>query len=666
MVDFGTNDTEDEKWVLCADAKDLSDYTAPSLCNGMLGVTFSDKPMQCKLVLVNSTLDNIGNDTDDENLDRLPANVRGIIPAPNHCSIDLQMNDLDESVEPVVSNWRQHLNMRKAVLATNFIFDSRLEVSHQARVLRHLPFNTLMTIQIRALKPAKFTILMPISLHEKLHEIEQYTNKHEWPHTKASLHSIVAKSEAGNVHMCASNTYKIEDGLGHVISEDFSLQNRTIKIDIGLEQGETIAISFFGALTSNFYFEDTKSQSERLALYALLEGADTLIEKHENAWNRLWQGDVEVSGDHEAQRTIRFSLFNIYSAIRSEFPNSIAPMGLTATNYFGHIFWDCETWILPVLTVLQPRLAKAALEFRFNTLEAAKRNAASNGYSGAMYPWEADEQGQEATPVWALTGPFEHHVSAAIGLAFWDYYRVTQDLEWLKTRGVPVLTAVADFWVSRVSLNAEGHYEILNVVGADEYAENVDNNAFTNGAAISVLRAASDASLLVSEKPDPKWRHVADKIVIETLPCGATSNHSSYRGQTIKQADVNLLSFPLQLIKDPIQIQQDLDYYAERTDPNGPAMSHSIYSIISARLGNKQAASKYFAASYLPIQRPPFGVLSEAKNITNPYFVTAAGGLLQSVIFGFGGIHITELGIMARRQCIPSTWSSLKISICNE
>ena len=34
-----------------------------------------------------------------------------------------------------------------------------------------------------------------------------------------------------------------------------------------------------------------------------------------------------------------------------------------------------------------PDLARVMVDYRSDTLEAAKRNAASNGYKGALYPW---------------------------------------------------------------------------------------------------------------------------------------------------------------------------------------------------------------------------------------------------------------------------------------
>ena len=44
--------------------------------------------------------------------------------------------------------------------------------------------------------------------------------------------------------------------------------------------------------------------------------------------------------------------------------------------------------------------------------------------------------------------------------------------------------------MSRVEKNGPGKYDIKNVVAADEWAENVDNNAFTNAAAKANLQYA--------------------------------------------------------------------------------------------------------------------------------------------------------------------------------
>ncbi len=60
---------------------------------------------------------------------------------------------------------------------------------------------------------------------------------------------------------------------------------------------------------------------------------------------------------------------------------------------------------------------------------------------------------------------------------------MTQDKQWLESKGFKILSSVAEFWESRVELGEDGFYHIKNVVAADEWAENVDDNAFTNAVA---------------------------------------------------------------------------------------------------------------------------------------------------------------------------------------
>lgn len=110
-------------------------------------------------------------------------------------------------------------------------------------------------------------------------------------------------------------------------------------------------------------------------------------------------------------------------------------MGPSGLGYNGHVFRDAELWMFPPLLALQPAMARSMLDYRFKRLAQARQNAFSHGYRGAMFPWESASEGQETTPVWALTGPFQQHITADIGWAFWKYYQVTGDLAWLRKRG---------------------------------------------------------------------------------------------------------------------------------------------------------------------------------------------------------------------------------------
>jgi trehalose/maltose hydrolase-like predicted phosphorylase len=137
-------------------------------------------------------------------------------------------------------------------------------------------------------------------------------------------------------------------------------------------------------------------------------------------------------------------IYHLYSFTREGTALPPSPMGLSGLGYNGHVFWDTELWMYPAVLLLHPEIAKSMVEYRFQRLEAAKRNAFSKGYKGAMYPGKCGNSVEE-TPVWALSGPFEHHITACVAIAAWNYYCVTQDKIWLREKGWPILSATATF-----------------------------------------------------------------------------------------------------------------------------------------------------------------------------------------------------------------------------
>jgi trehalose/maltose hydrolase-like predicted phosphorylase len=201
------------------------------------------------------------------------------------------------------------------------------------------------------------------------------------------------------------------------------------------------------------------------------------------------------------------------------------------------------------------------------------------------------------------------------------------------------------------------------VVAADEWAENVNNNAFTNAAAKSCLQNATEAAKILGIAPDADWMNVANNIPILKMEDGVTREHEAYKGEGIKQADVNLLSYPLKQITDPLQIKKDLAFYETRIPNEGtPAMTQAIFTLLYARLGDSDKAFHWFKDAYTPNLNPPFRVIAETKNGTNPYFATGAGGVIQSVLMGFGGLDITANGIVQIKPVLPKQWKSLTIT----
>ena len=79
-------------------------------------------------------------------------------------------------------------------------------------------------------------------------------------------------------------------------------------------------------------------------------------------------------------------------------------------------------------------------------------------------------------------------------------------------------------------------------------------------------------------------------------------------------------------------------------------------------LGNAEKAYHWFKEAYVPNLNPPFRVIAETKGGTNPYFATGAGGIIQSLLMGFGGLDITPNGIVQLKSSLPKQWKSLTIT----
>jgi len=642
-----------DPWKVKADKIDPSNYYGVTVANGMIGIVSSPEPFKVKDVVLAGAYDLYGR-----------GRVSNFLRSFNLLNMYLEVDGkrLDSRS---VSNFQQELDMKHANFTSRFDYGDKASVSYTYYSLRHLPFTVLMDISITAKKDIDIMGASVMEAPDALKDVQNYYNEIDRPHVVISLLTSSAKSPTGKLLMCASNTFLFSEPHGQeprVIHEMWDNNMHLMKFSKKIKAGETYHFSIAGSSITSAHHDDPLNEAERLTIYAKLEGRDRLVNFHNKAWDDLWQSDVVIEGDDQSQQDIHSMLYHLYSFTREGTALSPSPMGLSGLGYNGHVFWDTELWMFPSLLVLHPEIAKSMVEYRYQRLEAAKRNAFANGFKGAMFPWESAETGVEETPVWALSGPFEHHITACVSIAAWNYYCVTQDKNWLRERGWPILSATADFWASRVERNGPGKYEIKNVVAADEWAENVDNNAFTNAAARSNLQNATEAAKILGVAPDPDWMTVANNIPILKLENGVTSEHASYHGEKIKQADVNLLAYPLKQITDVNQVRKDLEYYETRIPDEGtPAMTQAIFTLLYSRLGDKEKAWHWFKDAYVPNLNPPFRVLAETKGGTNPYFSTGAGGILQSVLMGFGGLDITPKGIVQVKSVLPPQWKSLTI-----
>lgn len=634
-----------------------TNYTGIAVANGRIGILPSEKLLKTEQVILNNVYDK-----------ESPLGVSRILKGMNFGNLEIEI-DGEKLNSENIKNWSQTINMKEAYFKTSFNFKNKAQITYKIYALRNVPYSGYIDFEISASRAISIKVTGIIETPEEYKEpLSTYRVLRDVEVTMPILQTV-AKSRMQRHTVGTSATFiwhNIDNGNEHerpeLVHNKVSDYNNQLSFLTEIKANEQLDFAWTAAQCTTQDFNDPQNESERFVIFNLLTPKEDLLAQHKKLWETLWKGDIIIEGDLQSQQDVRLALYHLYAFSRAESNLSIAPMGLSSQNYNGHIFWDTELWMFPPLLLLNQDIAKSLVNYRSDRLNKAKQKAINFGYKGAMFPWESDDTGEEATPAWALTGTFEHHITADVAIAFWNYYRVTKNKIWLKERGYPMLKEVADYWVSRSVKNNDGSYSIKNVVGANEFAPNVDDNAFTNGSAITALNYAILAANELDLSADELWNEVASNIKIHRFPDGTTMEHSTYDGDRIKQADVNLLTYPLNIISDKNTILKDLKYYEPKLAEEGPAMGKSVFAVIYARLGDANNAYRLFKESYEPNKRPPFGALSETATANLPYFATGAGGMLQVVLFGFGGLHLTENGIEQRNAILPKQWKSITIT----
>ncbi|HMF68000.1 MAG TPA: glycosyl hydrolase family 65 protein, partial [Phyllobacterium sp.] len=394
---------------------------------------------------------------------------------------------------------------------------------------------------------------------------------------------------------------------------------------------------------------------------AKLKGFDALLAEHKDAWEALWNKSSITVENPRLQQIINSAQFELLSSTYEGSRASIPVSGLVGTGYGGMIFWDAETWMYPYLLLTHPELAKSIVDYRFDTLPAARQNLNSSDfvndegtkpYKGAYFPWVSGVGVMENG-----IGERERrqlHLQGDIALAQYQYYAATGDTNFLRDQVWPIVSDIADFYTTRGNYNADGLFTLTNVTGPDEYASNVTTEAYNNAVAIEAFNIAIKTAKLLDLPAPETWTNARDEMVRPLLD-PSRQTHLQYEGfnlanpnNKIKQADVVLLSYPLEYPMTKEQATNNLEYYSSAADRDGPAMTDAVHAVIAAQLGSCDFGT-FMKKSYDAALGPyvhfnetravgPSGEQTAPANI----FVTAAGGFLQGVGMGMTGYRFHD------------------------
>jgi trehalose/maltose hydrolase-like predicted phosphorylase len=586
----------------------------------------------------------------------LPAYVAGLyvnealIPLPSPTAISVHSDGAAFGSRPQdFSDYSQRLSLREGRLTTRATWRSggaAAEVSVECLAHRSRPHLVLTRARVRNSGAAPLTVEIPEAGFDE-------------PLARAG--GEPAAMGGTRIEVGAAGTTRVAIAT-RLLSPPASAGGAGLapgRLGCAVARGQEVEVVRLSAVFTSADGADPAAMAARAVQAAAEMGLEALEREHAAAWATLWQGDIEIAGDAEAQAVVRACRFYLLESARPEIEHGVPPMGLSSNAFSGHVFWDMDSWMLPAVLPQSPALAGAMLAYRRRTLSGAIRNARDEGHTGAAFAWESAATGRERGPE-----PYRHgrHVDGDVAIAMRQYWRATRDRTWLRNVAWPVLSATADFWVSKAERGSDGRFHIRRVTTPDESAGLVDDSAWTMHVARANLEFAAQAASLLGETPRPAWLKLAPALQpAKDAASGLPLEHAGYRGETAKQADTLLLIHPGGLQAPPEQVARLYDYYAPRVIRNGPAMTDAIHAIVAARLGRGQEALARFRASYQPFLRPPFSMFSEKRTRDNLYFLTGAGGVLQAVIYGFAGLQLGDRPEPTASPCLPPGWQSITL-----
>src|SRR6476469_6203027 len=170
-----------------------------------------------------------------------------------------------------------------------------------------------MDIEITAKADINITGASVMEAPDALRDVQNYYNEIDRPHVVISLLTSSAKSTTGKLLMCASNTFLFNEPHGsepRVIHEMWDNNMHLMKFSKTIKAGETYHFSITRSSITSAQHDDPLNEAERLTIFAKLEGRDRLINFHNKAWDSLWQSDIVIEGDPQAQQDVSSLFFH--------------------------------------------------------------------------------------------------------------------------------------------------------------------------------------------------------------------------------------------------------------------------------------------------------------------------------------------------------------------
>ncbi len=457
------------------------------------------------------------------------------------------------------------------------------------------------------------------------------------------------------------------------------LENRTLatRYSFKAAAGRTYHLRQIASLIPSVTHAQPDFQAIRMVALARKRGFNAIRAANQDVWRDLWKGRIKILGaDRRWQALSDAAVFYLFSSTHVASPASTSIFGLATWHdyhyYFGHVMWDIETFVVPALSLLQPHVAESILDYRIRHMAGAASNARLRGRRGLQFPWEsAPSSGQESAPMPGSASWHEDHVSLDVARAFAFHSDVTGDVEYLREKAWPILSGVANWIISRVQKTDRG-YEIKAAMGIAEREVEADNAAFTNMAAVVVLRDAINAARQLGRVANPDWVQVAANMALPRNGRVIIS-HDGFKPKEEKGGTPDPLMgiFPLGFDMDRASEASTLKFYLGiRKGYIGSPMLSALYGVWAAYAGDRGLSAQLMDEGYGQFCVGRFAQTLEYRPDVFPDqpragpFFANLGGFLISLVTGFPGLQPAPGDIQKwtkRPVVLPKSWTSIEV-----
>lgn len=415
---------------------------------------------------------------------------------------------------------QQQLNMYSGIFTSTYTVNNTtttetINVESDIFVPQQLPFCVMNTIRVTPQQDmTELNFFHEVYANSNLTNVE-YNNNVIFNESISSTQGQYILSGKATINqnpddtMACASIYVIEtdnQNLGfNIFRGDLSRAYNKFKLT-NLVAGTTYRFHIISAIISSFDFTSPLEECKRIVLNIANKTTPALQVRtdHTNIWQQLWQTDISIAPKTgittteatdlaAVKQSTRYSLFKLYCSVRENINIEVNPLNLSVIDYDGNILYNGDLWLIPLLTLIKPDIARALLEYRYKALEVARQLAAGYGYKGAKFPYINDTLGYKNALYWDTVGPMTIFNTALISVNVWNYYRVVKDRDWLINKGYAILKDIADFFSSIAVKDSDGTWHLRNVISLNGTIS-TDNNSFTNNMAKLALKYAIEAS----------------------------------------------------------------------------------------------------------------------------------------------------------------------------